>query len=140
MGIVEALWDGTTQCVIINDLADALHTLAAHTTGAVLIGTDELPALDPAGKIAGYYQTAAEPHTHSFTLTFCVLTAMYLFPECRDEIKQSTPANYAPYFNGGHSAPDFERRFERHLGGSDTHQAKTPAEIVIAERQLLMAM
>jgi hypothetical protein len=140
MGIVEALWDGTTQCVIVNDLADALHTLAAHTNGAVLIGTDTLPTLDPSGKIAGYYQTVAEPHTHSFTLTFCVLSAMYLFPACRAEIEQSTPVNYALYFSGDHTTPDFERRFERHLAGSDTHQAKTPAEIVIAERQLLMAM
>lgn len=140
MGIVEALWDGPTQCAIVDDLAGALHALSSRSAGSILIGTVDLPALDPHNKIAGYYQAVADPHTHSFTLAFCVLSAMYLFPECRAEIEHSTPANYAPFFNGDNRTPDYERRFERHLSGSDTHQAKTPAEVVIAERQLLMAL
>ena len=140
MGIFEALWDGETGRAIANDLAEALHALSTRTTGAVLVGDGALPTLDPRGKIAGYYQAVAGPHTHPFTLAFSALSAMYLFPECRAEIERSTPANYAAFFQGNSATPAFERRFERHLAGSDTHQAKTPAEIVIAERQLLMVL
>ena len=141
MGIAEALWENTTQCAIIRDLAEALHVLSDHPADGALVGiVDARPKFDPGNKIAGYYQAVADPHAHSFTLTFCVLSAMYLFPECRAEVEQSTPANYIPYFGGDAITLAFEARFERHLAGSETHQAKTPAEIVIAERQLLMAM
>lgn len=139
MGIHHALWEHETQIALVNNLADALHALSTRARNNALVGASSVSPT-PNAQIAGYYQAIASPHTHPIVLTFCVLTAMYLFPACRAEVASTTPANYAVYFTGGPSTPPYEVRFEQHLGGSATHQAKTPAEIVVAERQLLMAL
>lgn len=139
MGVVEALWDVKTQVNIVSDLAAALDALKTRCMTRALIG-DVPPRCEPVGRIAGYYQACATPTTSPILLTFCVLSAFYLFPACRAQVATSTPSNYAAYFQGNNTVLPFEARFERHLAGGAGWQAKTPAEIVVAERQLLMVL
>ena len=138
MGIHDALWDETTQRRLVADFAEALHTVATQTPSGPLIGAQAPRALDAGGRIAGYYQAvAADPHTHPIVLAFCALAAMQCVPECRREVARSTPADQIAYFVGACNVPPYEVRMCCHIGGTDTHQAKTPCELVTAERQVL---
>lgn len=145
----DALWTPAVQVRLIEKFAASLYALPA-TSDVALVGNGA-PHTEPVAKIAGYYQAVAIANEHPFVLAFCVLLAMYLFPGCRDEVARDTPADLVAFFDGSDLVPPFERRFERYQSGVGrrptknspeviVQQAKTPAEIVVAERQLLQRL
>lgn len=145
----DALWTPAVQVKIIGTYAAALHALPSQSdTGLISVVA---PSTEPVSKIAGYFQAICTANEHPVVLAYCALVAMYHFPACRAEIARDTPVNHAAFFVGGPTVMPFERRFERHLSGVGRRsaknkaevilqQAKTPAEIVVAERQLLQRL
>lgn len=145
----DALWTPAVQVELIKTYAAALHALPSQSDTA-LIGT-AAPSTEPVDRIAGYFQAICNANEHPVVLAYCALVAMYHFPACRDEIARHTPIDHAAFFDGGPTVLPYELRFERHLSGVGqrsaknkteviVQQAKTPAEIVVAERQLLQRL
>ena len=98
---------------------------------------EELPKPEAAwGRVAGFFQQLATFETSPAVLTFAVLCILLVFPQAATEVREVTPANYAPFFEGNSQIPDITTRFEIYLTGTLTSPAKLPVQILAAELQL----
>lgn len=107
-----------------------------NLTVAQLIRTPSPPMLEP-GSVAGYFQAVANHEQNPLVLTWAALVMMVLFRECAATVARASDPVYAPWFDGDHSIPPLEARFEEHIGGTATKLAKTGLLAVVAEWQLL---
>lgn len=122
---------------------EALHHLGQIGSMNVML----LGGLDEPGdnalvcdRVAGFLQQVALSRVSSILRTWCALSIMMLFPKSREEVMRNTPVIQMAYFFGDERCQRFDSRMSLYLCGSKNIQAKTPAEIVIAECQLFTTL